>query len=169
MRTFPLKRKSLYLTFAVMLLTFSLPRVTFSQASTSIINEFVPFAFLTVVPCANGGAGEEVLVSSVTHILDHVTTNENRFVQKFLSQQQRTTALGLTTGDMYHGTIIGQFTHSTQLSNDVNHFALIFIGSVTLNGPGPDNNFHVRLNRHLMFNANGEITSVVDNFTVDCN
>ena len=169
MRNFPHKRKSLYLTFAVMLLTFSLPRVTFSQASTSTIREFVPFAFLTVVPCANGGAGEEVLISGVSHILDHMTTNENRFLQKFLGQQQRMTGLGLTTGDMYHGTIIGQFTHSTQLSNVVNHFVLTFISNVTLNGPGPDNNFHVRFNRHLTFNANGEITSVVDNFTVDCN
>jgi hypothetical protein len=169
MKKFPLKRKSLYLTFAVMLLTFSMPRVTFSQASTSTIQEFVPFSFTVVVPCANGGAGEEVLISGVTHILDHVTTDENRFVQKFLSQQQRATALGLTTGDIYHGTNIGQFTHSTELSNVVNHFAIIFIANVALNGPGPDNNFHLRLNRHLIFNANGEITSVVDNFTVDCN
>ena len=56
--------------------------------------------------------------------------------------------------------------HTAELSN---HFAITFINNVTLNGPGPDNNFHLRLNRHLTFNANGEITSVVDNFTVDCN
>ena len=98
MRNFPLNRKALYLTFAVMLFMFSLPRTVFSQAS----NEFIPFDQLVFVPCANGGTGEDVQISGTIHTQTHAISTGNRFVSKSHAQTQGTTGLGLITGNIYH-------------------------------------------------------------------
>ena len=43
----------------------------------------------------------------------------------------------------------------------VNNFRII--------GQGPDNNYQVHQNVHFTINANGTVTSEVDNSSVDCN
>ena len=73
MRTFLFKRKTLNLTLAIMLLTFTLAGAAFSQAITITTNEIIPFAQAVFVPCANGGAGEIVLVEG-TLLLQGQTT-----------------------------------------------------------------------------------------------
>ena len=167
MRKFPLERKVLHLTLTLMLLTFGVSRAAFSQAFTTTTNEFVPFDQTSFVPCANGGAGESVTVSGILHIQTHVTINQNRLIFKTHFQPQGAVGFGLITGDVYHGTGVTQFMDSipnpsgAQTSSFINNFRFI--------GPGPDNNFQVHQNVHITFNANGEVSSDVDNTSIDCN
>ena len=169
MRKSVLKRKTVTLTLAIMLLTFSLAEPAFAQATTFTTNVFEPFAEIVENPCANGGAGEDVLITGIRHIQMHETLNGNRRNFKFHIQRQRVMSLGLTTGDVYRGATLVQSDENFPLpdgtgassSHIVNHFILI--------GPGPGNNLRFRVTFHLTVNANGEFTSFVDKLSIVCN
>ena len=55
---------------------------------------------------------------------------------------------------------------SGSLSNG--QFNQTFINNFRIIGQGPGNNFLVHENFHLTINANGDVTTVHDNFSVDC-
>ena len=167
MRTFLFKRKTLSLALAIMLLTLSLAGVAFSQALAITTNQFVPFAQAVLVPCANGGAGEIVLVEGTLHLQDHITINGNRANLKIHAQPQGATGVGLTTGDTYHATGVTQEQDSIPLIGGA--FEFTFINNFRLIGEGPDNNLQVHQTVHVTIAANGVVTTVVDNTTIDCN
>ena len=43
-----------------------------------------------------------------------------------------------------------------------------FINNFRIVGQGPDNNLEVHENIHITINANGEVTSTVDNESIEC-
>lgn len=167
MTKFPFNGRVLRLTLAAVLLAFSLPAGASAQATAETTNEFIPFAQINIVPCADGGAGELVLISGILHVQTHVTINNNRVNVKQQFQPQGATGVGLTTGDVYRAVGGTKFHDTFPLvngavsSSSINNFRLI--------GPGPDNNFQVHQNVHFTINANGVVTSTVDNARVDCN
>ena len=161
MRNFLLKRKALQLTFAVTLLTCSLPGTVFSQASITTVNEFLPFDRIFFVPCANGGAGELVQVSGTIHVQSHATLTEDRVISQSHAQTLATTGIGLVTGDVYHGVrFFFKILHNSPFVDGASSFGSVVY--VRLSGPGPDNNLSSRQNRHTQFNANVEETATVD-------
>ena len=166
MKRVPYTRKALSLTLASMFLAL-VPGTLSAQALAITTNNFVPFAQLVVVPCANGGAGDLLLLSGILHIQSHLTINGNRVIVKDHFQPQGATALGLVTGDIYHGVGVTQFHDTIPLvngaatSNVINNFRMI--------GPGPDNNLQVHQNVQITINANGDVTAVVNNNSVVCN
>jgi hypothetical protein len=167
MKKFPLKRKVLNLTLALILLTFGVTRAAFSQAFSETTNEFVPLSQTSFVPCANGGAGELVTVTGTLHIQTHVTINQNRLMLRTLFQPQGASGLGLTTGDLYHGTGMTQFLDT--IPNPLGAQTSTFTNNFRFIGPGPDNNLQIHQNIHITVNANGEVTSEVDNASIECN
>ena len=161
------KRKVLYLTFAVMLLTFSLPRTVFSQAVTTTSNTFVPFLVHTFVPCANGGAGEFVLVSGTAHKQSHQTITENRVITNVISLQPHgMTGVGAITGDVYHFVGTTRVSQSDQLTGGAS--TLTFINNLSFISRGPDNNLLIHQNIHVTVNANGEVSTFVRHSNIEC-
>jgi hypothetical protein len=167
MRPFLFKRRNLYLALAITLVTLSLAGAALSQALAITTNDFVPFALVSFVPCANGGAGELVLIEGTLHIQDHITINGNRVNLKTHFQPQGATGVGLVTGDVYQATGVTQEQDSLPLTNGAAEFT--FINNFRLIGQGPDNNLQVHQTVHVTIDANGNVTTVVDNTTVDCN
>ena len=167
MRTFLFRRKTLNLTLAITLLTLILAGVAFSQAIALTSNQFVPFSQAVFVPCAAGGAGEIVLVEGTLHLQDHITINDNHATIKTHAQPQGATGVGLVTGDTYNATGVTQEQDSIPLIN--NAFEFSFINNFRLIGPGPNNNLQVHQNVHVTITPNGDLTTVVDNTSVDCN
>jgi hypothetical protein len=167
MRTFLFKRKTITLTLTIVLLIFSFGVAAFSQALSITTNDFVPFAQAVFVPCANGGAGEIVLIQGTLHIQNHITINDNRVNLKVHFQPQGATGVGLTTGDTYNATGVTQEQDSIPLTNGAAEFT--FINNFRIIGPGPDNNFQVHQTIHVTVDANGFVTTIVDNSSVDCN
>ena len=165
MRQFPFNRRVLHLTLAIMVLTVSLPRLASSQALTTTSNLFVPFAQLVDVPCANGGAGEFVLVSGTYHMLFHMTINENQAILKTLFQAQGVTGVGQITGDLYHATDVRHLINTVPL--DTGAQTVTLVSRLNLVGSSGHNLF-VHQNVHLTVNANGEITSTVDHVSNEC-
>lgn len=167
MRTLLSTRKTLNFTLAIMLLLISLTGVAFSQAVAITTNEFVPFAQAVFVPCANGGAGEIVLIEGTLHLQEHVTINNNRVNLKIHAQPQGASGVGQITGDVYRGTGVTQEQDSFSLTNG--SFEFTFINNFRIIGPGPGNNAQTHQTVHVTINANGVVTSTVDNLSIECN
>ena len=167
MRKFLFRRKTLSLTLAITLMALTLAGPAFAQALAITTNDFVPFAQISLVPCANGGAGELVLVEGTLHIQQHITINNNRVTIKSHFQPQGAGGTGLTTGDSYNATGVTQEVDTLPLVGGAAEFT--FINNFRLIGAGPDNNLQVHQTIHVTINADGTVTSVVDNTSVECN
>ena len=136
------------------------------SAVTSQTNAEIPIDLFVFVPCANGGAGELIVVSGPLHVLFQVTISNTGNVLLYAHfQPQGISGTGSVTGDKYQATGITQSTNTFSTpfpitSTFVNNFYMI--------GQGPRNNFKVHETFHFTINANGEQTAFVDNFRVTC-
>ena len=140
--------------------------VAAAAAETFTQNESIPIDLVVFVPCANGGAGELVFMSGDLHILTHYTlSSSGNYHVKQHFQPQGISGYGEITGDRY------QATGETQEEFNANGPPPItdtFVNNFKIIGQGPDNNFLVHENMHVTINANGVLTSYVDNFSADC-
>ena len=104
-----------------------------------------------------------VALSGPLHTLITLTINGNHVSGTTHFQPQGISGVGLDTGDSYQGAGVTQdhFSFNGQFNETfVNNFRII--------GQGPNNNFTLRENFHLTINANGEVTSLHDNVSADC-
>ena len=138
-----------------------------AAATTTKTNEIVPIGIAVFVPCANGGLGEVVQAAGYLHINTHTTINDNRVHVKTHSNPQGVTGVGLTTGDKYQGTGVTQDTNNFD-AVDGFPFTFTFVNNFRFIGQGRGNNYTVHENFHVTVNANGETTTVVDNFKAEC-
>ena len=160
------KRKAVGLSLAV-LFALSLMPAASADAVSITTNDFVPLALVVLVPCANGGSGELVLLDGTLHIQNHVTINGNRVNLKEHSQPQEVSGVGLTTGDTYHAVGVTQEEDSLPITNGAAEFT--FVNNFRIIGSGPDNNLQVHQVTHVTVNANGDVTSEILKTSVDCN
>jgi hypothetical protein len=135
------------------------------QAAQSevVLNESFPIAIAVFVPCADGGAGELVVLEGDLHVLLSITQNDNHLSVKSHSQPQGISGTGLSTGDTYQGTGVTQDQFTTGLG-----VTFTFVNNFRIIGEGPGNNILVHETFHVTINANGEVTATVDNFSVEC-
>ena len=159
-------RKSLNFLLAITVLTLTVAGIAFSQALAITTNEFVPFAQATFVPCANGGAGEVVLLEGVLHVQNHLTINNNRLSLKTHFQPQGVTGTGTVTGDKYQATGVTQEQDSTGI---IGASEFSFINNFRIIGAGPDNNLQVHQVIEITIDANNIIRTNVINTSIDCN
>jgi hypothetical protein len=131
--------------------------------SAVVANDSIPFSLIAFVPCANGGAGEAVLVEGNLHILITETVNDNNASFKVHFQPQGAEGIGLTTGDTYRAT--GETQEHVSLGPSL---ADTFVNNFKIIGQGPDNNLLVHQTIHLTINANGELTAEVLNESIEC-
>jgi hypothetical protein len=132
-------------------------------ATTFTENLKIPTGLVVFVDCANGGAGELVLLDGDLHVLTHITANKNGFHIKSHFQPQGISGTGQTTGDKYQATGVTQDQFNLgpgETFTSINNFRII--------GQGPGNNLLVHSTFHYTINANGELTVVVDNFRAEC-
>jgi hypothetical protein len=134
-----------------------------APASSSTISTVFPIDLIVFVPCANGGAGEDVALNGNLHDLFHITVNGNSLHVKTHDQPQGISGTGLVTGDKYQATGVTQDEFNTSFGMEET-----FINNFRIIGQGPGNNFLVHENFHITINANGTVTASHDNFTVDC-
>ena len=131
-----------------------------------LINESIDISLEVFVPCANGGAGELVVLNGPLHNLITFTINGSRVSGKSHFQPQGISGVGLATGDTYQATGVTQDHFSGSFNNG--QFSATFINNFRIVGQGPGNNFLVHENFHLTINANGEVATTHDNFNVEC-
>jgi len=155
--------------FKLLLATLVVAGVAASVATAGVtqndVNQTVPFD-VGVIPCANGGAGEDVSGTIDLHTLTTTTVNGNKVSGKFHFQPQGSSLLGEVTGDTYQATGVTQETFKGSLQNG--QFTDTFVNNFRIIGHGPGNNFLVHEVTHITINANGDVTVTFDNFSADC-
>jgi hypothetical protein len=129
-------------------------------------NVSTPITQSVYVACANGGAGELVVLEGSLHTLITYTVNDQNVSGKYHFQPQGVIGTGSITGATYHATGVTQESFTMSLQNGqetrtyVNNFRII--------GPGPGNNFLVHNLVHMTLNAAGDLTASVDQFSAEC-
>jgi hypothetical protein len=136
------------------------PRTASAQASEFTDNQFVPFTLFAA------GCGDFITVTGTLHILTHVTIDAAGGIAiKVHFQPQGATGVG-TSGATYQATGVTQeeFTSNgpgPQLEDTfINNFRMISHGTAP--------NFDIHENFHITVNNNGEVTVIMDNFSVEC-
>ncbi len=135
-----------------------------ARAQSFTVSQFFEIEIPVFVDCANGGAGENVILTGVLHDLFHVTINGNKFVLKSHDQPQGISGVGEISGDVYYATGVTQETVATGVvgvaDNFVNNFKII--------GQRTGNNILIHENLHVTVNANGTLTVFLDHLTAEC-
>lgn len=137
-----------------------------AKAQSFTTSEKIPTDLTVFVPCANGGTGEIVELSGNLHVVTSFTINGNNVSGKTHFQPQGISGVGTITGDKYQATGVtqdqfkGSFKNGRYKGTYINNFRFI--------GRGPGNNGAVHEVYHYTINANGVITSTVDNIKVSC-
>ena len=149
-------------TMALLVLAF-----TATDAAAQAESQKIPFAQVAFVPCADGGAGENVLIEGTLHILSKFSFDANGGVHvKLHFQPQGATGTGLSTGDVYHATGVTQETLNINASGLP--ITNTFINSFKIIGEGPNNNLLIQETVHVTINENGELTANVVNLSAEC-
>jgi hypothetical protein len=137
-----------------------------ARATSVTTNEKIKLNLVVWVPCANGGAGENISLSGYLHSLSSTTINGKKVRGKYHFQPQGIVGVGSITGDKYQaaGVTEGQFNGS--LVND--QYQESFVNNFNIIGQGTGNNFMLHENFHITVNANGVVTTTIDNIKDYC-
>lgn len=109
-----------------------------------------------------------VSLSGTLHVLMHSTSDDNGGVHMVgWTQFQNLSGTSLFTGAAYRAT---EVYSDPFLFNGTSGGAAegTFLGNFRIIGRGQAQNYLVHFNMHMTFNANGEMTSSVDNTTMEC-
>jgi len=136
------------------------------KAASSTSNEQININLSVDIPCANAGAGETVQLTGILHVLTTFTINGNNVRGKFHYQPQGISGIGLTTGDKYQATGVTQDEFKGSLVNG--QFEETYVNNFNIIGEGKDNNLTLHENSHFTINANGVVTTVIDNIKDEC-
>ena len=118
------------------------------------------------IPCANDGAGEYVKLDGYVHFTYIMSINNNRFTLITQTNPNEVLGTGLTTGIHYVGTgggeepYLGSMTDGQWSSGGTTKF--LFVGA------GPGNDLSVTFKAHVVVNANGEISSELQDAKYSC-
>jgi hypothetical protein len=137
-----------------------------NAAQSYMFNEVVDYDEVVWVPCANGGAGENVHLQGELHLIFRGTLDDNGgFHGKYFLQLQGISGTGEITGDKYQGSGVTQGENS---NSSTNIRVVTFINNFNVIGQGNGNNLLVHQTVHFAYNANNELTATVDNLKVEC-
>lgn len=126
--------------------------------------EEIPVDETLFVPCAAGGAGEEVhLIGKLHHLVHFIISSTGGVHFKFQSSDQGISGTGLTTGDKYQRT----GATNSEFNAKVGEQSTV-VDSFNIIGQGNGNNFLLHVILHITVNANGTMTAEVFDFRVEC-
>ena len=136
-----------------------------SNSNNENIIHAVPFETTLYVPCANGGAGENVKLTGFTNFIYGTTWTEQGFTVLYHDNVHQVTGVGLTTGETFvasggtNGTVLGVW-YSDQWIGTTNRQMRII---------GQNTRFTINYKYHITITQDGNV--VVRNIedTADCN
>ena len=104
--------------------------------------------------------------SGPLHTLVTFTINGRTISGKNHFQPQGISGVGVDTGDSYRAVGVTQDHFKASLTGG--QLNQTFVNNFRIIGQGPGNNFQFHENFHLAVNANGQVTTVHDNFSANC-
>jgi hypothetical protein len=137
-----------------------------AQASVGhFVEHSAPFAFSEFVPCANNGAGEQVEGSAEQNVVAHFVQSASQNLRMQLQLNSHGTGVGQVTGDKY---VFNQQLRDHVFVGNPLPFSAVFGFKSKVVGQGAGNNLSFFMNVHIVFNANGELTSNFSDFRFEC-
>jgi hypothetical protein len=132
-------------------------------------SESIPLDALVFVPCSASGQGEDVTLQGRLHVLDSVQINANTVHVKQQFNPQDVSGVGSVTGTKYRGT--GVTEDALNFNAGPNGFPIqaTFVNNFRIVGQGTaGGNLQLHENAHVTVNANGVVTTAIDNFSLTC-
>ena len=137
-----------------------------SGAQTQNSIELAPYASILFIPCANGGAGEDVTLTGTVRIVRQGINNNQRFTFTLHAIPDGVTGVGLSTGDNFTAiggsqeTVTGTIEYGGQ-------YSATYIQQMRFTGQGIS--FIVKYKFHVTVTSNGEISTRIDEEKIECN
>lgn len=135
-----------------------------AQTENSIVSE--PYASTLFIPCANGGAGEDVNLTGTVRIVRQEIYNNQRFTFTLHAIPDGITGVGLSTGDTFtaiggsQSTVTGTIEYGGQ-------YSATYIQQMRFTGQGVS--FVVKYKFHVTVTSDGEISTRIDEEEIECN
>lgn len=125
-------------------------------------------SFPVPIDCVNGGLGEVLLLQGGNLMVkSFVVVNDNHYTSTFQFQPMGITAIGATTGDLYHAAGGEEFHETGSFVNEQSRNQIVdkfyWIGQ---GGDAAKFKFNIRFN--LVTNAEGKVTASIDEIYSTC-
>jgi hypothetical protein len=139
----------------------------YAAAQTITTVEKIPIDQTSFVPCAAGGAGEEIQLTGQANLVFHGTLDNTGGVHiKLHGNFQGVIGTGLTTGDKYQATnTVNEVGFIDNLGEDRQ---VTFLTKINFIGQGDASNLLGIMHIHGTLNADGTVTALVINVSFEC-
>lgn len=135
-----------------------------NSASDNIIHA-VPFETTLFVPCANGGAGEDVALTGYTNFIYGMSWTDHGFTMIYHDNVHQVTGVGVTSGEKFtasggtNGTVMGVWYSNQWVGTMIRQMRVT----------GPNTSFTITYKYHITVTPNGTVTIDSREQTADCN
>ena len=125
----------------------------------------VPFETTVFVPCANGGAGEDVKLTGFTNFIYGLVYTDRGFSMQYHDNVHQVTGVGLSSGESFvasggtNGTVAGVWYSSQWVGNTTTQMKIV----------GQNTRFTVVYKHHITVSQDGSVTVNNTEQTADCN
>ena len=125
----------------------------------------VPFETTVFVPCANGGAGEDVRLTGFTNFIYGLVYTDRGFTLVYHDNVHQVTGVGLSSGEKFvasggtNGTVNGVWYSSQWVGNTTTQMRII----------GQSAKFTVIYKHHITVSQDGSVSVNNTEQTADCN
>lgn len=134
-----------------------------NSASDNIIHA-VPFETTLFVPCANGGAGEDVTLTGFTNFIYQMTWTDQNFTLVYHDNVHKVTGIGASSGETFvasggtNGTVMGSWVNSQWTGTTIQQLRVV----------GRNNSFFVTYKYHITVTSDGKVIVSSNEDTADC-
>ena len=135
-----------------------------AQTYISVVSE--PYASTLFIPCANGGAGEDVSLTGTVKIVRQETSNNQRFTYTLHVHTEGITGVGLSTGDTFRAIGASQAAVTGTIEYG-GQYSATYTQQMRFTGQGIS--FVVKYKFHVTITSDGEISTRIDEEKVECN
>jgi hypothetical protein len=125
----------------------------------------VPFETTVFVPCANGGAGEDVRLTGFTNFIYGLNWTDRGFTLVYHDNVHQVTGVGLSSGESFvasggtNETVIGVWYSTQWVGNTTTQMKIV----------GQNNKFTIIYKHHITVSQDGSVTVNNIEQTADCN
>jgi hypothetical protein len=125
----------------------------------------VPFETTVFVPCANGGAGEDVRLTGFTNFIYGLNWTDRGFTLVYHDNVHQVTGVGLSSGESFvasggtNETVIGVWYSTQWVGNTTTQMKIV----------GQNNKFTIIYKHHITVSQDGSVTVNNTEQTADCN
>ena len=125
----------------------------------------VPFEDSRYIPCANGGAGEDVILTGFTNFIYQTSWTDQGFTLVYHDNAHQVTGTGLSSGESFvgsgsiNGVIRGSWVDSQWIGTTIGQLRIT----------GQNTSFTITYKYHITVTRDGTVTVQSEAETADCN